>query len=70
MEPDTAPLSGSAGQEDDDSCGMYALGFSAISARPCVALYKPHNCLYSSLFSFFIFLYFHMLVTYTTAGVD
>lgn len=70
MEPDTAPPSGSVGQEDDDSCGMHTLGFSAISARPRVALYRPRDRLYSSLFSFFFFSFFHMLVTYTTAGVD
>lgn len=45
VESDTASRSGSAGQKDDDSCGKQTLVFSsAISAGPCVALYRPHNC--------------------------
>lgn len=44
---------------------------SAISAGPCLGLYRPHNCLCSSFFFFSSsFLSFHMLVMYTTAGGD
>jgi len=66
VESDAAPQSGTAGQKDNDSCGKQMLVFSsAVSADPCVALYRPRNCLRSSFFSSF-----HMLVMYTTAGGD
>lgn len=71
VESDRASWSGSAGQKDDDSCGNQTLIFSsAISVGPCVALYRPHNCLCSSFFFLPSFLSLHMLVMYTQAGGD